>query len=284
MKLHKMLQSGKRTLPARKRLQLQAYIIALDEYPIEDLHSDDGQQLIADCQRNLTENGICTLPGFIQPAALLSMQQEANRLAPGAHYTEHWRATPNGAGNEPTASPESTLCMQTRASMHCIAYNQLTTRSLLRTVYEWQGMTGFISTVYDGAPLFPTADAVVSCMLTVLRDGDELGWHYDPNDGVVSLLLQKSTSGGNFEYAHNIRAPRSGSAAAEHAVLTNTFDATESIDLEPGTLSLFNGKRSLHRVAPVRGNVPRIIALLNYCETRDYEFSDLIKQQFFGAA
>ena len=42
---------------------------------------------------------------------------------------------------------------------------------------------------------------MVGCMLTVLGAGDELGWHFDANDGVVSLMLQEAGAGGAFEFA-----------------------------------------------------------------------------------
>ena len=52
--------------------------------------------------------------------------------------------------------------------------------------------------------------------------------------------------------------------------------------LAPGTLSLFNGHRALHRVAPVTGRRPRIIALFSYAAQPGYIFSDHIHQRFFG--
>jgi len=208
------------------------------------------------------------------------MQAEAKRLIPAAHYTEHWRATPNGSPDE--SADESTLAEETRASMHCVAYQQLTSESLLRKLYEWSGLTDFINAIYDSVPLYPTADPVVSCMLTALMNEDELGWHYDPNDGVVSLMIQQAASGGKFEFAHNIRKPRPGACDAELAVLNSNYPRTRSIQLEPGTLSLFNGHRTLHRVAPVRGDTPRVIALFNYCETKDYQFSESVRQRFSG--
>ena len=41
-----------------------------------------------------------------------------------------------------------------------------------------------------------------------MEQGDEFGWHYDTNDGAVSLVLQSAEEGGDFEYAPLIRSER----------------------------------------------------------------------------
>ena len=53
-------------------------------------------------------------------------------------------------------------------------------------------------------------------------------------------------------------------------------------DLRAGTLSLFNGQASLHRVAPVTGRRERIMALFNYMAEPGYVFSEEIQRKFFG--
>ena len=52
--------------------------------------------------------------------------------------------------------------------------------------------------------------------------------------------------------------------------------------IAPGTLSLFNGYRSLHRVAPIPGPGARIMALFNYMAEPGYVFSADIHEKFFG--
>jgi len=36
--------------------------------------------------------------------------------------------------------------------------------------------------------------------------GDELGWHFDGADSVVTLMLQAPTAGGQFEYVPMLRS------------------------------------------------------------------------------
>jgi hypothetical protein len=41
-----------------------------------------------------------------------------------------------------------------------------------------------------------------------MRRGDHDSWHFDQTDFVVSMLLQPSERGGDFEYSPHIRTPR----------------------------------------------------------------------------
>ena len=254
------------------------HIVDTDRYPVSAPQSPAYDALITHCKEKLARNGLCLLAGFIRDDALQQMQSEANALAPHAHHTEHWRATPNGAPDD----PHSKLATSTRAAMGSIGYDRLQKDSPLRSLYQSTHLTQFLNTLFDGEPLYPTDDPLVSCMLTVLNTGDELGWHYDPNDLVVSLALQQADNGGEFEFAPRIRAPADDAANNETAVLAGHYPATISESLSAGTLSFFNGHRSLHRVAPVGTGTPRVIALFNYSEQPHYRFSSTIQQQFFG--
>lgn len=253
-------------------------IVDTARYPIHRCDTAEYAGLIEHCKANLQHNGLCLLPGFIRTAVQRQIQNEARELSPGAHHTEHWRATPNGVDD----ADDSRLCSSTRAALGSIGCDRLAPDSPLRTLYHSDEFTAFLNAVFDGEPLYPTADPLVSCMLTVLQCGDELGWHYDPNDMVVSLSIQAADSGGEFEFAPRIRAPAADAQRNEKAVLNGRYRNTISKALGAGTLSFFNGHRSLHRVAPVGDGKPRIIALFNYSQTPGYQFSSDIQQKFFG--
>jgi len=253
-----------------------AAIIDLERYPIADLARPEARALIDSCHRQLAENGLCLLPKFLRAEALEVMVEEARALAPEAHHTEHWRASEHGDGS-PGAG---TLPRATRASMASIAYDRLAANSPLRQLYEWSGLEAFLTAVF-GSDLFHCADPLVSCMMTLCRDGDELGWHYDPNDGVVSLLLQSPQSGGAFEFAPALRT-KPDAEAHELALLDGSDEGVLRPSITPGTLSLFNGRNSLHRVASVHGRKARIMALLSFAAEPGYCFSDDIHRKFFG--
>ncbi len=253
-------------------------IIDMERYPVDDLSSDKGRTVVSACRGQMAATGLCLLPGFVRDEAVMEMQKSAASLMPKAHYTEHWRATPNGD----ETCPDSLLTQETRASMRSIAFDYLADDAPLRRLYLWDGFTAFINAVFDGPRLYITDDPLVSCMMTVLEEGDELGWHYDPNDIVISLSVQAPVDGGEFEFAPRVRFPAANAFDNEKAILAGVFPGVISKRLPAGTLSLFNGHKSLHRVAPVVGERQRVIALFNYSEVPNYMFSAGIQSRFFG--
>ena len=112
---------------------------------------------------------------------------------------------------------------------------------------------------------------------------DEQGWHYDSTDFVVSLAIQSSQSGGEFECASRIRSDEDENYDTVARVLSGraTVDI-EMMPMTPGTLMIFEGRHSLHRVSPVEGEVPRYVALLAYDTKPGTDSSDLLKMVRYG--
>ena len=113
-------------------------------------------------------------------------------------------------------------------------------------------------------------------------EGDELGWHVDNADFVVTLMLQPSTSGGAFEYVPMLRRADDPSPDAVRALLTGDRTGVRELSPAPGTLALFCGRLSPHRVTPVCGPIPRINAGLSYASKPDAMLTPAARRIFFG--
>ena len=251
----------------------------LSQYPIDTPENPETQRLIQDCRSELSENGMCLLPEFVSATTLDRMQQEARSLSPDAHHNEHWRTSPRGGGDSTVG--ESTKA--TRASIWAIAFDQMSSNSPSRQLYESDDLLNFVSAITDEPELYRCVDPLVSCHFSVFRDGDELGWHYDPKTNlVVTLQLQDADDGGDFEFANGVRSEEFDNAEIELTIIEDRYDGVQCPDLRPGTLTIINGHSSFHRVTPVVGNRERIVTLLNYSTTPEYHFSDNIPQRFFG--
>ena len=251
----------------------------LSQYPIDTPENPETQRLIQECRSALSANGMCILPNFVSATTLDRMQQEAKSLSPDAHHNEHWRTSPRGGGDSPVG--ESTKA--TRASIWAIAFDQMSSDSPSRQLYQSDDLLNFVSTITDEPELYRCIDPLVSCHFSVFRDGDELGWHYDPKTNLVlTLQLQDADDGGHFEFANGVRSKEFDNAEIELAIIEGRYDKILSPDLRPGTLTIINGYSSFHRVTPVLGNRERIVTLLNYSKTPGYCFSDNIQQRFFG--
>ena len=118
-------------------------------------------------------------------------------------------------------------------------------------------------------------------MVTEFSAGDELGWHFDPNDGVVTLMLRSAGAGGAFEYIPNVRH-RDDLRAIIGDVLAGRCEDVRELDVQPGTLTLFNGYRSLHRVAPISATPSRRMLTLSYDSAPEQRFGEEIHLRFFG--
>jgi hypothetical protein len=81
---------------------------------------------------------------------------------------------------------------------------------------------------------------------------------------VTTLLLQEPEGGGIFEYAPAIRSDTDEHFNAVQAVLEGRSKQVKQNLLQTGTLSLFRGHYSLHRVTSVEGRRQRLQAILGY--------------------
>ncbi len=253
-----------------------AQLVDLDRYDLDDptLHEA--------CHRQLADEGVCILPGFLRADVIGGLVAECDELAPAGHRSKVQGTPYLGLPDEsyPEGHPRRALVDN---SLEAVAYDRFPADSALRRLYESDRLMRFVEAVLRRGPLHRYADPLGALNLAVMRDGDELGWHFDQTDFVVSIAIQSSLAGGEFENAARIRT-----AADEHhddvaAVLAGA--APERIRVEPmtpGTLMLFNGRWSLHRVSPVRGEVPRYVALLAYDTKAGTDSTDLLKLVRYG--
>ena len=122
----------------------------LSQYPIDTPENPETQRLIQDCRSELSENGMCLLPEFVSATTLDRMQQEARSLSPDAHHNEHWRTSPRGGGDSTVG--ESTKA--TRASIWAIAFDQMSSNSPSRQLYESDDLLNFVSAITDEQELY----------------------------------------------------------------------------------------------------------------------------------
>ena len=247
---------------------MNSNFVNLDRYPIDDFASPVTQSLVRDGRDALSREGSFTLPHFIVDSALNRMCAEADRMSSNGFKCQEMRnAIPTGKNRE------------TRASLACVGLDQMSGESAMRALFLWEPMTRFVGAVLDRKPYYRSADPIASCMLTVLDVGDELGWHFDANDGIVTLMLQSAGDGGAFEFVPGLRT---GLEFDVDRVLAGNREQVCRTEHRPGTLALFNGYQALHRVSPVLRRPARLILIFSYDSKPEQFFSDEIRQRFFG--
>ncbi len=99
----------------------------------------------------------------------------------------------------------------------------------------------------------------------------------------ATLMLQNAGTGGVFEFAPKVRQTDKDRAVEVYDdVMDGDWSETRREDQEAGTLALFNGNRSLHRVTPIEAGPDRLVLVLSYDSKPGTIFSDDIRMNFFG--
>jgi len=252
-------------------------IVNVARYPVGDLASAAAREVVAAGRAQLAKNALCLFPEFIAPHALGQMCEEARAFYPTSYYEEQADTHDESGRLEGFAMPR-----KSRSAASAVAYDRIPTSSPLRRLYEWDGLVELVRALLGVDRLYRTADPLVSCLLMYYSDGDELGWHFDPNDGVVTLLLQAPGEGGQFEFVPGIRRDNEDSRAAIARVMDGAREGVLTPPLLPGTLSIFRGTNSLHRVTPVKGTKPRAILTLSFDPKPGVMFSTEIRRRYSG--
>jgi hypothetical protein len=248
-------------------------LVNLRRYPIADLDSSAAWAVVAEGRAQLAATGLCLLPDFLEPAALVTMVSEARALGPTAYHAETWM---KGSYSEKQLVP---LLHPSRNACAAVAYDRLAADSPVRRLYEWDGLVMFFRELLGVERFYRCADPISSCLLMYYGDGDELGWHFDPNDGVVTLLLQAADEGGQFEFVPGVGL--AGSGAVER-ILNGARDGVVIAPLQPGTLSLFRGVNALHRVTKIAGPRQRIMLAMSFHDQPGMMFTPENRRRYSG--
>jgi hypothetical protein len=253
-------------------------LVDTDRYPL-----DAPEAYISSAREGLRTDGVAILDGFLRAEVVDEIVGECDALAAQAHHSVTL-GTPYLGLPEDGYAADHPRRAEVRSSLAAVAYDLFPPGSLLRSLYESDLFLDLVRRMLGRDVLHRYADPLGALNVAVMRDGDELGWHFDMTDFVVSIALQSSEEGGDFESATRVRSATDESYAAVADVLAGRCDGStvSSVPMRPGTLMLFEGRHSMHRVTPIRGRVPRYVALLAYDTKPDTDSSELLKLVRYG--
>jgi hypothetical protein len=252
-----------------------------DRYPISE-PGGGFESLARRCREQLRATGCCILPGFLTDDAVARALDDANGLVPAGHHSE----ISNGSAylEIPDLSwPEGharTLTGPT--SLTAVAYDRFPSESPVRCLFEWDPLMRFLAAALGKERLYRYDDALGALNLAVMGPGDQLWWHFDQTDFVVSIALQDAEEGGDFEYAPLVRDAGDERYESVERVLRGDAGGIVGVPMEPGTLMLFEGRHSLHRVTPITGERLRLVALLAYDTKPGTCSSELLRAFRYG--
>lgn len=257
-------------------------IIDLDRYPLDQPQSTAWSALVGDCRATLAKEGLLNLTGFVRAAAVARAVAELEPvLAAGSftharHHNIYFRKDVDGL------DPSHPALREFETSNRTICADQMGQAIVVR-LYEWPPFATFLAAVMDKTQLFAMEDPLARVNVMGYSSGQALNWHFDRSEYTTTLLLQAPAEGGEFEFDKDLRSDTDPNYAGV-ADLLEGRRAPVRIRLDPGTLNIFKGKNTAHRVTPVVGDRDRIIAVFSFYEQPGVVFSRDERIGFYGRA
>ena len=256
-----------------------ASMVDLDRYPIADLNSAESAAFAEKCHSQYAASGLCMLPGFIRTDALDVLASEAGGYLDKAYFC---KSAHNAYLSDGESETDDDVSRRMEATfVGSVAYDLIHEEAALKRLYNWDPLKDFIAAVLGKPVLHRFADMMGACSINVFRDGGEHGWHFDESEFTVTLMLQPPQKGGAFEFVPKIRGlPDEKAIVAK--VLDGERDGVIELPFTAGTLLIFGGNQTIHRVTKVHGNRPRLVPVLCYAEEPGRTNSPEVRKLFWG--
>ena len=256
-------------------------LIDLERFPIDRPESAEYAALVANCQADLAADGMYNLVGFLRPE---QAQLAADHLKPEMaensynHSRKHNIYFKKELSDLPADHPALTE-IQTRN--HTLCADQLAGNAVT-TLYQWQPLVTFLALTMGKEKLFTMDDTLAKINVMAYRAGETLNWHFDRSEFTTTLLLQAPKAGGDFEYRTDLRTADDPNYDGVAKLLRGDDLQLQSITPTAGTLNVFRGINTPHRVTKIEGDRDRMVAVYSFYDRPGVVFSAEEQMGFYG--
>ena len=253
----------------------------LDRFPLDALDSASGEALLVECRRDLRESGMFSLPGLIRPEALKRCVADIEPLFETAAFThcrEHNIYFDDAIRD---VAPDHPALRRFDTINRTVCADQIP-ESTIAQIYEWQPLIDFLAAAMQKPRLCPMADPLARINVMAYGAGEELNWHFDRAEFTTTCLLQAPASGGRFQFRSGLRSDENPNYEGVGRLLAGEDENVQTLPLTPGTLNVFKGRNTAHRVTPVEGSRARIVAVFSYFDEPGVSFSEAERLGFYG--
>lgn len=258
-------------------------ILDLDRYPLDKPGSEAWRELVDRCRRDLDENGMFDLEGFVKAAAVERAVGEVKPVMDTLSFVHKRSHNVYFRKEIPELAPDHPALRKVETINHTVCADQIP-QSVPLWIYEWPQFAVFLAACMEKDTLFPMRDPLARVNLMAYREGEALNWHFDRSEFTTTILFQAPTEGGDFQYRSNLRSDNDPNYDGVERVLLGKDDEVHTLKLVPGSLNVFKGKNTLHRVTPVKGERERLIAVFSYYERPGVMFTKEEQVGFYGRA
>jgi hypothetical protein len=258
-------------------------VLDLDRHPIDRLDTPEGKRLIDRCKADMAANGMFNLEGFVKPDAIATAASELDPLIDSASYRHARRHNIYFKKDIPGLAAEHPALRQFETVNYTLCADQLA-GTVVANIYEWQPLPAFVARVLDKPRLFLMDDPLAKVNVMAYGPGEALNWHFDRSQFTTTLLIRAAESGGEFEYRSGLRSDTDPNYDGVARMLNGEDPNVSRMSLAAGTLNVFAGKNTAHRVTPVSGARSRVVAVFSYYDNPGVTFSSAERIGFYGRA
>lgn len=258
-------------------------ILDLNRYPLDQPDTPGFLKLVADCRRAMATGGMFNLDGILRPAAIARAVSEIEPLMSNESFTHRRWHNVYFQDRVDGMAPDHGALKRFETVHHTLCDDQLQ-KSVVHQIYEYAPLVALLAQVLEKPRLYLMSDPLARVNVMEYRAGESLNWHFDRSVFTVTLLIQAAASGGEFEYRTGLRTDTDPNFDGVASVLRGEDGSVRVNPLTAGTLNVFAGKNTLHRVSTVRGTKSRLVAVLSYYERPGVMFSESERMGFYGRA
>lgn len=164
---------------------------------------------------------------------------------------------------------------------HTLCADQIQDSAVFQ-VYAYEPLVRFLADTMGKQQLWLMDDPLARVNVMAYRAGEALNWHFDRSEFTTTLLLQAPDAGGAFEYRTGLRTDDDPNYSGVADLLEGRDRNKKTLKLRAGTLNVFRGRNTAHRVTPVKGTKARMIAVFSYYERSGVLFSAEERLGFYG--
>jgi hypothetical protein len=258
-------------------------ILDLKRFPLDKPGSPEWQALVQRCQADLDEAGMFNLEGLVRPEAIDRALGEIKPVMETLSFT-HRRSHNIYFKKDIAGLPADHPALRRVETInHTVCSDQIPD-SVPLWIYEWPQFAVFLAATMKKEMLFIMRDPLARVNVIAYREGEALNWHFDRSEFTTTLLLQAPDAGGEFQYRSDLRTDADPNYDGVARLLAGQDKEVKMLQLSAGTLNVFKGKNTAHRVTPAKGNRERIVAVFSYYERPGVMFSKEEQVGFYGRA
>jgi hypothetical protein len=256
-------------------------IVDLERYPLDQPGTPAWLALVERCKVELARDGMFNLVDLMRPDAIAACLGEVKPVINTLSFTHTREHNIYFMKTIPGLAEDHPALTKTRTINHTVCADQIA-HSIVMRIYEWAPLIVFLGAAMQKQALYPMRDWLARANVMTYRDGEQLNWHFDRSEFTTTLLLQAPDEGGDFVYRSDLRSADDPNYEGVAKLLRGQDPEVKTMKVSPGTLNVFRGRNTAHKVSTVRGPRDRIIAVFTYYEKPGVMFTREEQLGFYG--